>query len=921
MRGFLTAIILARILVAQETVNSASVSGRVTDPSGAVVENAHVRARQVETNFASATITDHDGRFRFPYLRLGPYEITVTRPGFAPAVRSLTLTVGSAFELPVALDVAAAVTSIDVTGAGKVLEAARSQIAGTVPQTEVRNLPLNGRNFLDLALLVPGVSPTNTASTQLFAETSAVPGQGISIASQRNFSNSFVVDGLSANDDAAGLSGVFYGLDTVNEFQVVTSGGQAEFGRALGGYVSVVTRSGTNTLHGDLYGYFRNQRLNAANALSGARLPLTQAQYGASAGGPAVRDRTFYFANFEQRELNQSGLITINPASAAAIDARLAAIGYQGPAIATGLFPNPVHTSNVLAKVDHQVSQRDLISVRYSLYDVHSRNSRGAGALNAATAAAGLDNTDHTLAAGNVLTLSPRLVNETRGQFTHSNLSAQPNDLIGPAVSIAGVASFGTLSGSPTGRRNDLVEVVDNLSYQSGAHALRVGTEFLYNDDTITFPRSIRGSYSFASLAAFLSGVYNNAGFTQTFGNPVVSQTNPNVGFYLQDEWKIGQRFTLNLGVRYDLQFLKTIATDTNNVSPRLGFAWSPDESRRTVVRGSFGIFYDRIPLRALANALLSSGNTTKLIPSSQVSVSLSPAQTGAPVFPNILGALPAGVLANFSTMNPRVQNAYSEQGSVEIERQLSRSTTLSVGYQHLRGLHLLMSVNQNAPACVASGNNNGCRPNPNFGNNSQYSSLGDSRYNGVHVSFIGRPARWGSYRISYAYSKAFDNVGEFFFSSPIDNFNIWQDYGRSDDDQRHRLVFNGTLQAPGGFQLSGMLQYYSALPFNITAGSNTVQGTAARPMVNGAFIPRNAGTGFDLVNVSARLSRTFRLSERVRMQALAEGFNALNRVNGVTLNGTFGAGAYPANPLPTFRQVTSVADPRTLQLALRVSF
>src|SRR5262249_27524854 len=160
-----------------------------------------------------------------------------------------------------------------------------------------------------------------------------------------------IVDGLSANDDAAGLSGVFYGLDTVHEFQVVTSGGQAEFGRALGGYVNVVTRSGSNSLHADLYAYFRNQRLNAASALSGARLPLTQAQYGASAGGPAVHDRTFYFANFEQRALNQSGLITIDPANVTAINTRLAAIGYQGQAIATGLYPNPVHNSNLLAKL------------------------------------------------------------------------------------------------------------------------------------------------------------------------------------------------------------------------------------------------------------------------------------------------------------------------------------------------------------------------------------------------------------------------------------------------------------------------------------------------------------------------------------------------------------------------------------------
>src|SRR5262249_13363252 len=177
--------------------------------------------------------------------------------------------------------------------------------------------------------------------------------------------------------------------------------------------------------------------------LSNRKLPSTQAQYGASFGGPITHDRTFYFANFEQRSLNQSGLITIAPADVDTINARLAASGYQGARISTGLYPSPVHNTNFLAKLDHQFRANDQFSVRYSLYDAHSNNSRGAGALNAVTASAGLDNTDQTVAAGNVLTLSPRTVNETRGQFTYSNLQALPTDPIGPAVSIAGVGSFG----------------------------------------------------------------------------------------------------------------------------------------------------------------------------------------------------------------------------------------------------------------------------------------------------------------------------------------------------------------------------------------------------------------------------------------------------------------------------------------------
>jgi hypothetical protein len=913
---------------AQETINSASVSGRVVDPQGEVVPGALVVARQTNTSIQTETVTDSQGRFRFPYLRVGPYEVTVHLQGFSAPTRMLTLTVGSAFDISVALAVGRLEADVTVTGDATILEAARSQIAGTVSQDEVRSLPMNGRQFLDLALLVPGVSPTNTASTQLFAETSAVPGQGLSVGSQRNFSNNFIVDGLSANDDAAGLSGIPYGVDAVDQFQVVTSGGQAELGRALGGYVNVVTKSGTNVTTGDAYGYFRDDSLNAPNPLittplpDGSRtLPMSQKQYGGSVGGPIARNRTFYFGNVEDRRLNQSGLATISAANVAAINTRLAAIAYPGGPIATGIYSNPVHSTNVLAKIDHRASAADSLSLRYSEYDVTSTNSRGAGGLSAPSASAGLDNVDRVVAISNTWSLSSTTVNETRAQFAYGSLLAPPTDPIGPAVSISGVASFGTSSGAPTGRLNKLYEVVDSISHQAGAHALRAGADFLLNDDTITYPRSIRGSYSFSSLANFLSGIYNNAGFTQTFATSVVSQTNPNLGVYVQDEWKAAPSLTINAGLRYDLQWIQTIHTDTNNVSPRLGFAWTPTASRATVVRGSAGIFYDRVPLRAVANAILSANNTSDLANLRQNSISLSPGQAGAPVFPNILSAaLPSVTLTNLTTMNPNMQNAYSRQAGAEIEQQLGERTTLSAGYQYTRGVGLIISVNQNVPSCVAVGTNNGCRPILAYANNSQYSPLAASAYHGLHVSLVERPGKWGSYRVSYTLSKAMGNVGEFFFSSPIDPFDLSKDWGRSDDDQRHRLVLNGVARVYG-FQVSGLLQYYSSLPFNITSGVTTIQGTAGRPIVNGAFIDRNAGEGPDFFSLGARVSRTFKVAGRVEVEGLAEGFNLTNRQNNVTINGNFGSGAYPTSPSSTFGQVTAVGDPRSFQLAMRLRF
>jgi hypothetical protein len=233
----------------------------------------------------------------------------------------------------------------------------------------------------------------------------------------------------------------------------------------------------------------------------------------------------------------------------------------------------------------------------------------------------------------------------------------------------------------------------------------------------------------------------------------------------------------------------------------------------------------------------------------------------------------------------------------------------------------------------VATGANNGCRPNPDYANNSQYSSAADSSYHGMHVSFVQRPTRWGHYRVSYTLSKSMNNVGENFFSSPIDPFDLWKDWGRSDDDQRHRLVVSGVINSPmspatttwarlvHGFQVSSFVQFYSALPFNITSGVTTVQGTTGRPIVDEEYIERNAGVGTAFFSLGLRLSREFRISSRVRVEGLVEGFNLTNHENVIMRNTNFGTGAYPTNPLPTFGQVTAVGDPRSWQLGLRLRF
>jgi outer membrane receptor protein involved in Fe transport len=942
---FAACLTVTELATAQESINQGTIGGRVVDSQGAAVPGAVLTARHTATNVAVDATTDPEGRFRFAYLRVGQYELRVALAGFREQARTLALAAGSAFDVTITLEVAGLDTTVTVVAQTDVLETARSQIAGTVPQAEVQSLPLNGRNFLDLALLIPGVSPTNTNSTQLFAETSAVPGQGLSIASQRNLSNSFIVDGLSANDDAAGLSGIPFGVDAIEQFQVVTGGGQAELGRALGGYVNVVTRSGTNATRGTAYGFFRDDRFNGRNALTGTRLPMDQQQFGASLGGPVARNRTFYFGNVERRVLDQTGVVAITAQNAQAINARLAEVGYSGTPVATGLYPNPVHSTTAMGKVDHQFSGADQLSVRYAFYQVESTHARSAGNLNTASGSQNLDNRDQSIAAGNVWTLSRNTVFETRAQVSHGDLQGYAADQVGPQVTISGVATFGTFASSPTRRQNTLVQVANNVSHRVGAHALRAGADVLYNDDTITFLRTFRGSYTFASLAAFQAGTYN--GYAQTFGNPVIQQTNPNVGLYAQDEWRASSTLTLNLGLRYDLQYLETIDTDTNNVSPRAGFAWTPSGAGTFVVRGGAGLFFDRVPLRAVANALLSAGNTTDVTQLRQPQVSgLLPTQAGAPVFPGILpDRLPSNTLVSITTMDRSLQNAYSKQANVEVERTLGGSRTVTAGYQYIRGERLLMSINQNVATCVAAGTNNGCRPVSTYMNNGQLTGAGTSNYHGLHVTYLQRPTSWSSMRVAYTLSKSMNNLGEAFFNAPTDPANVMKDWGRSDNDQRHRLVVAGSVATPStpartawehlrnGFQASTMIQYYSALPFNIVSGVNSLQGTPGRPLANGSastanfdvraveFIPRNAGVGSDFFTMSLRVSRAFTMPGGARIEGMLEAFNLTNRTNPITRNATFGSGSYPLAPVSAFNTVTAVGDPRSLQFGLRMSF
>ena len=694
----------------------------------------------------------------------------------------------------------------------------------------------------------------------------------------------------------------------------------AELGRASGGFVNIVTQSGTNEFRGKIYGFLRNQRFDARNPLANRKDPLTQTQYGASSGAPLIKNRSFLFANFEQTRRNDSNIITISPSNVAAINQRLTQIGYRGALLETGLVPGGYDTTNVFARVDHRINKSNFFSATYNFYDIGAVNARSVGGLNAVSRGTNLENQDHTFNAGNVSTVGARSVNEFRFQFRRSRLAAPVTDNIGPAVNISGVANFGTVTSSPTERDIDLFQISDSFSRSFGRHSLKGGVEYLYNRVNIAFPGAVQGVYTFTSLANFLSGSYSQ--FQQAFGEPSQLQNNPNAGFFLADEWKPRPNLTFNFGLRYDLQFLpEPIRTDKNNVAPRFGFAYSPLE--KTIVRGSFGLYYDRLPLRATSNALQRDG-------SKYIVVQLARTAPGAPVFPNVLPAPPSTLLVkpNITRIDPLIENSYSRQANLQIERELPFDASVSVGYLYLRGTNIILSRNVNVPRCAATIDANLCRPDPNFGNVSRYEGSGDSVYHGLIASFNKRQGDWATIRVSYTFSKAIDNAGNFFFSTPQDNFNLRDERGLSDNDQRHRLTFSGTLNAPkntgnsparkifGGFQLGYIFSYASRLPFNIVTGNDRNGDTNNNDRPPG--IGRNTGKGFDFASLDLRLSRRFVFSEKLDLELLIEGFNVFNRANYSVPNNTYGTGA---TPLASFGQPTAAFDPRQVQIGFRFNF
>jgi hypothetical protein len=900
---------------AQSLLDAAVVGGTVADASGGVLPGATVTLLDTGRGLEWTRSADEAGRFRFAPVAVGEYVLLVSLDGFVPHSRALTVRIGASLDVTVRLELRGVQEVVQVAGASRAVDLARTEAARVVTPDEIERLPLNGRNYLDLATLAPGVARMVTRNAERFAETSAVPGTGLSVQGQRNISNSVLIDGLSANDDAADLAGTFITQEVVREFQVVTAGGRAEFGRAGAGVISIVTESGGSTLQGSAYGFARDSRLDARNALAARREPMSQEQFGATAGGPA--GRWFWFGNAEATRADRQAFVTIAPEIAGSINAVLDGAGYRGPRVVTGAAPTTLDTTNLFVRGDRPWSSGDRLALRYSLYDVASLNARTVGGLNDPSRGTSLDHRDQTIAASYVRAGSRWAVLDLRGAATRSRLRAPANDPSGPAVTVAGAASFGTATSSPTARDLDTIELAGSLTAARGAHVVKGGVDVLYNRVRIGFPGALQGVYAFPSLAAFAQGRYTT--YQQAFGIVDQAQTNPNLAVYLQDEWRVRRDLTLTGGLRYDLQWLADpVRTDRNNVGPRLGVAWAPGRGD-TTVRASAGIYYDRIPLRALSNALQRDGERYR--------VAVLPfGAPGAPAFPAVLPSFPASVLTAITTIDPEMQNGRTVQATVEVERRAGEWLSMSVGYLGLRGRHIIMSRNVNVPtlsaaAAAALGVPNLGRPDPRYGNIGRYESIGRSRSDALAVA-LRTTTVVGEHRVAYTFGRSLDDAGNFFFSSPQDSFDVRADWGPSDNDVRHRLVASGSIgldalaEALAPWRLSYVFTAASAPPFTLLTGTDRNQDTNVNDRPVG--VGRNTGRAWSSNTLDVRLSWRAPIRGRLTLEALVESFNVLNRTNLRTPNNVFGPGTAP---LPSFGRATAAEDPRQIQIGVRLGF
>jgi outer membrane receptor protein involved in Fe transport len=663
---------LSGLAVAAPQVTTGTIEGTVTDQSGAVLPNVDVTVKNLDTGIVRMSTTDDRGSFRSVLLPVGRYEVSVDFKGFAPFRQpDLTVTVGQTVSLDVRLGVAGTTQEVSVTSEAPLIETSRTQISTTVDDRAVANLPVNGRNFIDFVLLTPGVTRDFRTGD-------------ISFAGQRGTLNSLVVDGADNNNtffgQTAGRTGsgrapFQFSQDAVKEFQVNSNGYSAEYGRAGGAVVNVVTKSGTNEFHGSVFEFYRDKSLNAndvINKIQGrAKSPYHFNQFGGSVGGPIKKDQHFFFFSYDGQRSKIPNLVFLNLPRTVPTDAATQS-GIQTLSSLAQSWNRSLDQDTFLGKSDFQFGANHRLSVRYNQQNFTGEGFENGGAQNS------FEHTGASLVKTNTFSgtftsiLSNRLINEARSQFLRDKEPGEANSDRPEATIQEGgqtVLIIGRNFFSPRETTIKRGQFADTVSYIAGQHSMKFGGD--WNVDRIVnfFPGNFGGSYTFTSLASFAGGRPTATGerYVQAFAGSGTTgaTTKPNLsefaGFF-QDDVQVTPKLTLNLGVRYDYQGIEQpttknsdpqliaagidtskIPTDKNNWAPRIGLAYrSGTAGKPLVLRAGYGLFYGRTPSIMIGTAHSNNGLNVQTITVTGTSV---------PTYPATLNAIPAGASAPTPTI------------------------------------------------------------------------------------------------------------------------------------------------------------------------------------------------------------------------------------------------------------------------------
>jgi hypothetical protein len=956
----------------QARATGGDIKGHVADASGARLPSAAVTARNRATNIVRHAVADADGRFLLAALEPGEYDVRAEHPGFSAAGREqVRVQVGDVLEVTFVLQIARLEQTVTVEARQPLVNPSQTAVSTVIGRREIEGLPINGRRYIELAALAAGV--TTGGPVDPAAETS-----GLSVLGQRPVANNLMVDGLDNNDRILGGPSANFSQEAIREFQVVTGSYPAEFGNATGGIVNIVTRAGSNDVHGTAFLYYRDDALNArgyfekydpfGTAVNLPKTDFSQTQFGGSIGAPLRRDRTFVFAAYEKTPTRASNVVTIDAVTAATLRA-------TGFPVETGLVPYDQDLGELIVRGDHHWKPAHNLSVRFHSADLMNENYVPFGGQVARSRGARGDRLDWGLAASQTDVLGSRWVNEARIQLAHQDFTALPFDAKGPAVTLLGTAAVGRSELHPTDRSNWTLQLKDTLTLAARRHTFKAGVDIMSIDQQALLSYNFGGAYTFAALppipgflpnglsalGAFQAGL--PALYVQGYGDGESPFDYSEMSLFAQDDWQIGSRLTLKAGLRYQHQgfpdFDVTVSSlsgtsltypfplDGHHVSPRLAAALDADGEGRTTLRAAYGLFFG-VQLTSVYGTtdVFGRDDGTRLLVY-PFPLSAAGWQVPGHVLPE--GTIPQPRVT--ITVGPDARTPQVHQASAGVTRQLGVMTTFSADFMYSHGLRQLGALEYN-PIVPALGP--GRRPNDVAGiagtsaNVSQLTDFGETLYRGLLLSALRRFHNASEVRVSYTWSSAEDNVSRY-AGQVEDNgtgrnpsrptglpigFDPDSEKGPADTDQPHRLVVSGAWMAPWDFTLSGILTAASGIPFTPLAGADlngdglpTADRARATPADASTSVGRNSERLPAQVTADMRLARPIRLSGRLTLTPMLEVFNLFNRSNFIEVNNVFGTGAFPNDPLRdaagrvTYGLFQKAQPPRQVQLAARLAF